>query len=390
METPLSQTSGELREALRVFISYSHQDRKLVEQVERVLRENGLDTLWDQNFEFGHGFPEQIKNFIAHAHVFMPIITGTSPWVHQEIGYAMALHVPVLPVCRGELPAGLAQQLHALALSEDPEMWPQQLSRETFEKLVSRAQRTSRPLYECAEQLEDRTLLMVEYAQNVAELGATSDVRVRQKGGLSSFHIPDALPHHFLWRWRYGPRLSEFRCRLQRRERQVLEKHARKSGAILIIDTTLTFRAYGELAMTARYYVLLKFLESWPDDRVIVATLTAKHEHRQHHLTIVGDWFMAEAAYAHMIRGIRQTTFTRHAPSVRSRIEQFEEELQHLLEEGAITPRDSRRTAVASIQSLLQGEIRRLLATPSLLPADDRETTLGRLEEIMAEVIKEA
>ncbi len=70
MATPILKSSGELREALRVFISYSHQDRGLVEQVERVLRANGLDTLWDQNFEFGHGFPEQIKNFIAHAHVF--------------------------------------------------------------------------------------------------------------------------------------------------------------------------------------------------------------------------------------------------------------------------------------------------------------------------------
>jgi hypothetical protein len=182
---------------LRVFISYFQRDRKLVEQVERVLRHNGLDTLWDENFEFGHGFPEQIKNFIAHAHVLMPIITSTSPWVHQEIGYAMALNVPVLPVCQGELPAGLAHQLHALALSEDPAMSPRQLSRETFDKLVSRAQRTSRPLYECAEQLEDRTLLMVEYAQNILELGAKSDVRVRHKGGLSSFHIPDALPHHY-------------------------------------------------------------------------------------------------------------------------------------------------------------------------------------------------
>lgn len=92
-----------------MFISYSHQDRKLVEQVEQVLRENGLDTLWDENFEFGHGFPEQIKNFIAHAHVFMPIITAARPWVHQEIGYAMALNVPLLPVCKGELPVGLAQ-----------------------------------------------------------------------------------------------------------------------------------------------------------------------------------------------------------------------------------------------------------------------------------------
>jgi hypothetical protein len=387
MEDPNFDPNGVKKERLRVFISYSHQDRELVEKVEQVLRENGLETLWDKNFEFGVGFTEQIKNCISHAHVFMPIITpASSYWVHQEIGYAMALNVPVLPVCRGQLPAGLASELHAVPLSDDPAMWKKQLSRETFVRLARPYQSAFYPLYECAEKLEHRTMMMVKYAQSVWQLGERSDVWVRQKGGLSSFHIPDVPFNHFFWRWRYGPRLNEFRCEIQRQERQVLEKHARRSGASLIIDPTLTFRAYGELAMTARYYVLLNFLESLPDEGVIVASLTKKHEHREHHITIVGDWFMAEAAYAHRDRGIRQTIFTRHAPSVRSHIEQFEEELHHLLEEEAIAPKDSRRAALAKIKTLLQGEINRLLGNRSLLSEEDQEQNAKRLQDMLSHV----
>jgi hypothetical protein len=106
----------------RVFISYSHEDRQMVEKVVQVLKQNGLTVLWDENFAFGHGFHEQIKNFISHAHVFMPIITRTSSqrgWVHQEIGYAMALNVPVLPVTKDQLPGEMLQQLHAVSLSDD-------------------------------------------------------------------------------------------------------------------------------------------------------------------------------------------------------------------------------------------------------------------------------
>jgi hypothetical protein len=69
-----------------------------------ILGTNGFDPMWDEYFAFGHGFHDQIRNFVAHAHVFLPVLTATSDqrkWVHQEIGYAMTLNVPVLPVAVG-------------------------------------------------------------------------------------------------------------------------------------------------------------------------------------------------------------------------------------------------------------------------------------------------
>lgn len=66
-----------------------------------ILEQNGLTPVWDRSFSFGYGFHEQIENYIAHAHVFIPVITAESNkrgWVHQEIGYAKALHVPISDV----------------------------------------------------------------------------------------------------------------------------------------------------------------------------------------------------------------------------------------------------------------------------------------------------
>jgi len=73
--------------------------------------------MWDKTFSYGHGFHEQIKRFIAHAHIFLPVITEASSRrgvVHQEIGYAMALNVPVLPVTVGIIPGEMLQPLHVV------------------------------------------------------------------------------------------------------------------------------------------------------------------------------------------------------------------------------------------------------------------------------------
>lgn len=41
----------------RVFISYSHEDKKLVEQITTVLQENGLQPMLDKSFASGLNLP---------------------------------------------------------------------------------------------------------------------------------------------------------------------------------------------------------------------------------------------------------------------------------------------------------------------------------------------
>jgi hypothetical protein len=337
-------------ETYRVFISYAHQDRKLVEEIVAALEANGLTPMWDKNFAFGYGFHEQIQTFIAHAHVFLPVITAASSergWVHQEIGYATALNVPVLPVTQDALPGEMIQRLHAVRLSQDPKDFAQQLSWPIFDNLVSRYREGAFALYQSAGLAEERAMMLTRFAEDVLELGACGCVR--QKSGLSSFHIPDQVITDPIWQERYGdqPR-SEFRCRCQRNERLALEKHARAAGCRLIISPAVA-AFFKPRAQLARLQTLAAFLRSMADEQLQVAVSGTMPE--QYNLTIVGDWFAAESASASARQGYRQTIFTRHAPSMASRIELFEAEVRSLLAARGWTESTSRRAALELVEA---------------------------------------
>jgi hypothetical protein len=342
----------------RVFISYFHEDMELVERISSILQENGLQPMLDKSFASGHGFTDQIKNYITHAHVFMPVITResiTRSWIHQEIGYATALNIPVMPVCYGELPGQMISELQAVSW-EMGEDWREKnrakLSKANFDSLVRHPPRKPRPLYEVAEYQEDRTNMMVDYARRV--LGLASYGHVRQKGALSSFNIPEKPINHPDWRKRYGKaKLSEYRFRLQRDERVLLEEHARKCGCSLIIDPTLPYRKFGTGARKARLNELLAFLKSMPDQLVRVAI--NKKMPRNSHVLIVGNWFLAESITAAMGKGYMQTIFTRYAPAIQAKLDLFDRELKELLNSQPGGPANSRRYAIDVITQILKG-----------------------------------
>ena len=341
----------------RVFISYSHEDAELVEQIASILRSNGLQPMLDKSFATGQGFTDQIKNFIAHAHVFMPVITKTSitrNWIHQEIGYATALSIPVMPISCGEMPGQMIHGLQSLewVIGEDRlELNRSRLSLEKFDALIRHPPRKPRPLHEVAEYQEDRTNMMVDYARRVISLSSYG--HVRQKGALSSFNIPAKPVGHRDWKIRYGKvRFSEYRFRLQRDERVVLEEHARKCGCSLIIDPTLHFRKLGVGARKARLNELLQFLKSMPDRLVRVAI--NRRMPRNSHVLIVGNWFLAESITAALGRGYMQTIFTRYAPVIQTKLDLFERELTELLNSQPGGPANSRGFVIKAISNIIR------------------------------------
>jgi len=171
---------------------------------------------------------------------------------------------------------------------------------------------------------------------------------------LSSFHIPDKIRSHPVWRLRYGSKpKSEFHCRLQRNERIALEQHARKAGCKLIIDPTIPYEPYGPQARRVRLETLLEFLESMPDKLVQVAIHTKMEE--AENLIIVGDWFAAEALSGAIGKGYRQTIFTRHAPSMQSRIDLFDQEFDLLLKDNGWSAKNSRLKAIEQLKKIIAG-----------------------------------
>lgn len=355
----------------RVFISYSHQDVDIVRVLEQILRRNGFDPMWDQNFAFGQGFHDQIRNFIAHAHAFLPVLTETSDrrkWVHQEIGYAMALNVPVLPVAIGPpeteaLPGEMIQHLHAIRIVSEEgspgrlsganrKMLRQILTVEAIERLVERSVDPHRVPFACADYQETRAAMMAQHADDVRALGRFG--AVRQKGALSSFHIPTETIGHRVWLDRYGGvDRGDEHCRLQRRERLALTRHAGAAGCRLIIDPSIKFERWGEEARLVRLRGLLSFLRTMPDDRCQVAI--SPQGGRGWSVTYVGNWFAAESRSAVIGKGYYQTIFTRHAPWVTERIADFDAEFNELLAAAKVEPHASRLHAIRRIER----EIRR-------------------------------
>lgn len=339
---------------LRVFISYSHEDREVINTIVRVLDDNGLKPMYDKDFSKGTGFHEQIKSYISHAHVFLPVITESSSlrgWVHQEIGYAMALNIPVLPVVIGDgLPSAMMQQLLAVKVEAPLEGLEQQLVYSTFRDLVNRYRNSAAALYECAQLTEDRAEMLARYSRDVLAMNMTG--RVRQKGALSSFHIPRLRTSHSAWRRRYGDRsTNEYHCEVLREERKALTEHAKRSGCRIIIDPTLKYEEYGGEARKVRLESLLAFLAS--EEVTDVQVAIDPEMSKQESVTILGTYFYAQAVSGAVGRGYRQTIFTRHAPSMSSKIERFDDEFDELMEETGWTAASSRERAAQHLREII-------------------------------------
>ncbi|MBN2103761.1 toll/interleukin-1 receptor domain-containing protein [bacterium] len=339
----------------RVFISHSSKDFKLVKKIVNILKENKLQPLFDENIAGGQGFPDQIKNFIAHSHVFVPVITKRSSkrgWVHQEIGYAMALKIPILPITLGQIPGQMLQDLQAIQWSNNENRMKEQLSFNTFDKLIRNARKKPRPLYESAELHEDRTKMMVEYSDNVLSLGKIGFGHVRQKGALSTFHIPDKAFIDESWQKRYSPedfKGFQFRAKELKRERISMEKHARKKGCSLMIDLSIEYQQFDEQAKYVRLKSLLEFVVSMPPEQIEI--VINEKMSRGENLTIVGNWFLAQSVSNVPGIGYQQTIFTRYAPIIQDQIEKFDEEFQSLLKNQPAQYKTSRDYVIDELKS---------------------------------------
>jgi hypothetical protein len=337
---------------IRVFISYSHQDFNLVERLVKILEREGIMVLWTQKLSGGTGYSEKLKIFIEHAHVFIPVITESSSargWVHQEIGYAIALHIPVYPVTIGKLvPIGMLEFIHAIQLSDDEQIIKEQVGYNTLNALLK--EEVLPALYQRAAKVEDRAALMKNYADKVSSLDKFGVVR--QKGGLSSFHIPNKHIGHQVWIDRYAPgNQGSNHKELQLGERKALQQHADKEGCKLIINPKYAIEGRSILSAKTRIKTMIDFLNAMPDNKVVVAHQTKKTCVES--LTMVGDWFLSESVSFKNGDGFTNTFFTRNASEIATRIQTFDEELDELLEQKRWEPENSREKAVKELTQII-------------------------------------
>lgn len=342
-----------MQNKIRVFISYSRENKEFVERMVNYIKDEcEVNVIWDKDLTAGTGFHEQIKDSIASSHIFMPLITNESSnrgWVHQEIGYAMGLNIPVLPLTtENNDPSGMLSMIHAVKIEQNIETLSNFLNKKTFQSVLKNS--LVSPIFQCAHLPEERTSMITQFADrisNIEEYGM-----VRQKGGLSSFHIPDVSIIKQEWNDRYYPeQKSEYHKRLQRNERLSLEKHAQKAGYKIIINPNYAIRNRDKLSAVSRLKILISFLQNTINVPAVVGIVNK--ETPVESLTIVGDWFLAESVSFKTGDGFTNTFFTRNTSEIASRTEDFECELHELLDENNWTAENSREKAIEELIKIM-------------------------------------
>ena len=345
----------------RAFICYASEDLALAEMVRDALTEVGIVGWLDKRrIKGGSDFTTEIREAILSAHLFVPILTEKAhsrPWVHQEIGFAHALNVPVLPIAVGLDPAGLIRHLQAVSVSASPRLTElvRQLDALDLSAILEPAAKARRMLVEIAASAIDRPRLMVQYAERT--LRALGGGMVRQKAYYTSFSLPDKPTHDPIWSRRElgQERMADY-LEEQRRERQVMEKLARLGKCRLIVDPRPQLFSGDSTGWRARIGVLYDFLDSMPDS---LAQAMPANMKEPHNVVLVGDRFLAEADSRVAGQGYQRTHFTWHAPTVLWRIREFDEEFADHCESvgsNGIRPEESRRYTLDVLRNLLSAQ----------------------------------
>ncbi|MBK8501062.1 MAG: toll/interleukin-1 receptor domain-containing protein [Saprospiraceae bacterium] len=61
--------------SIRVFISYTHDQLLLVDKLVQILRDGGLSVWYADRPTEGEAFTTEIRFFIEHTQIFMPLVT---------------------------------------------------------------------------------------------------------------------------------------------------------------------------------------------------------------------------------------------------------------------------------------------------------------------------
>jgi len=282
----------------------------------------------------------------------MPVITANSknrPWVHQEIGFALGIGVPVIPLVIDELPEQMIATTQNLSIAGDLSGIAHKLQKIDFEAIVASKPEITRLRVsaEVADFSEERTSLFISQTESIRE-----PCRIRQRAIFSSFSLPDSGASDPKWKVieLNHPR-SEYYRTLLTNERSILLHHARVGGCSLIISPFLDFTPVGPEVHRTQLETLLDFLRSMPSDRITVGIPESPFAGG---LTVVGDWLSVETLPPQPGSEYRMTVFMRHAPKVLDCIRKFDEELSRILNASGVPAGESRDLAISRIKDRLR------------------------------------
>jgi hypothetical protein len=243
--------------------------------------------------------------------------------VHQEIGFAIALGIPVLPIVIGQVSRELIDDRQVLEVSAGASDALERLSKAGLGQIVGSAEESPYQTIQTVNWMNARSGRLAERLEKLWKRGERCVIRHR--GPFSSFSIPEKDVMHPVWE-EYEPEFQDVGFReTALRERRAVAKHVEQAGVRLLLSpTTVPHKA-------ARIETLIHSLKRLK--KVVVAVVDHSLDGT---LMIASDWF---AAISHARRGTtyRHTVFESHAPTVLRYEELFECELRAALDAQGVS-----------------------------------------------------
>lgn len=334
--------------AYRTFISYFSEDEALRDLVVDGFKGLQHRTWYDErDIDKGIAFQEQIQESIERAHFLVPVLTQAAwkrPWVQQEIGYAIACSVGVLPIVFGtnSRSKGMLGQIPPVVVSEQmssAELKARLKKKETRKKILAEleaklgeviwksileeARSRQKGVFRCSTTQEERVTLIEDSARHI--LGRKYRPRVMQRSALTSFSLPETWADKHWQKLRKSegpPGLPWFNPN----ERRQMEKLAKRARWDLIIDPCFAREGYRADVQRAKLLTLLRFLDRVRESktmrrqgRVVLCVFESAESE-----TIIGDHWMAHSAAVTRFETECETISTWHAPTVTHYSSQFQ------------------------------------------------------------------
>jgi hypothetical protein len=349
----------------RVFLSYSHDNENEACQVRARLKSLGMEPMSDHLLAPGTAFSDEIKRYISYAHLFIPLVTqssSTRPWVHQEVGFALAMGVPILPLAIESVPEGFVHQIQSIVVKKGLSDLNEKLVALVFDVAFAHTARAasatvacpnaSVPTYQCAQSLRQRTQTLVDASRDIRLLGNTGSVRI--KAAFGPFTLPNASPDMPIWDERERKNNRDLEVReLLRQEREEIELHAKASGCRMILAADpLKAKGHTPKSTAKRLRILCDFLTDARDGEVDVVFIPCAK--MDSNLLIVGDWFVSEAIVPKHGDAYRLTTFTRHGSTVLRAAADYDRQFNGLLVAMGGQPGKTRGSAIKEVEKLIR------------------------------------
>jgi hypothetical protein len=337
---------------VRAFVIYNHIDHEAAQRLADWIKKRGWLADSYENAYPGTVIKPELLSRMESSQIVIALWPNDPEhrtWVSQEIGYVLALNIPLLTITSNGPPGGLITDINALQVSNGWSNLEERLDNVAWKELIDSPNRDlNRVVATLVRSGLDRVKLLIRYGEDAQRLERRGPLR--QSGSFSSMCIPNKPPYDAIWRDYAGTVHPDADYHeLKRMERQVLERQARKAGCKLILDVRATHE--NSIGRRTRLKVLAEFLESPLNDETIQAITRTRLQESS--LTIFGESWVSESFLRSHDGYYRDAIFTWHPVIVKHRIAEFDEMFSYLCNQRDIAPERSRERALGDIKDEL-------------------------------------